>query len=74
MLKFYLNVHLQIECWDSGHRGSQLGVSKTFVINVTNVNEPPFNISLSSTSIKENTPVGQVLGELSAEDVDSTEV
>ena len=45
-----------------------------FVINVTNINEPPFDISLSSTSVRENLPVGQVLGELSAEDDDSTNV
>lgn len=45
-----------------------------FVINVTNINEPPFDIRLSSDFIKENSPVGQVLGELSAEDLDSTEV
>lgn len=45
-----------------------------FVINVTNINEPPFDISLNSNFIKENSPVGQVLGELSAEDVDSKEV
>lgn len=45
-----------------------------FIINVTNINEPPFDISLNSNFIKENSPVGQVVGELSAEDVDSTEV
>lgn len=45
-----------------------------FVINVTNINEPPFDIRLSSDFIKENGPVGQVVGELSAEDLDSTEV
>ncbi|XP_062574138.1 protocadherin Fat 4-like [Saccostrea cucullata] len=65
---------VEIECWDYGHGGPELRVSKTFVINVTDVNEPPFDISLSSNSIKENTPVGQVVGELSAKDVDSTKI
>lgn len=64
----------QIECVDYGHGGPGLRVSKMFVINVTNINEPPFDIRLSSDFIKENSPVGQVVGELSAEDVDSTEV
>lgn len=68
---FYLE---QIECVDYGHGGPGLRVSKMFVINVTNINEPPFDISLNSNFIKENSPIGQVLGELSAEDVDSTEV
>lgn len=68
---FYLE---QIECVDYGHGRPGLRVSKMFVINVTNINEPPFDISLNSNFIKENSPVGQVLGELSAEDVDSTEV
>lgn len=45
-----------------------------FVINVTNINEPPFDIRLNSNFIKENGPVGQVVGELSAEDLDSAEV
>lgn len=64
----------QIECVDYGHGGPGLRFFKIFVINVTNINEPPFDISLSSNFIKENSPVGQVVGELSAEDVDSTEV
>ncbi|XP_061173276.1 protocadherin Fat 4-like [Saccostrea echinata] len=65
---------VEIECWDYGHGGPQLRVSKTFVISVTDVNEPPFDISLSSNSMEENAPVGQVVGELSAKDVDSTKI
>ena len=65
---------MQVECQDYGHGRPELRVSRMFVINVTNINEPPFDISLSSTSVRENLPVGQVLGELSAEDDDSTNV
>ena len=65
---------IQVECQDYGHGRPELRVSRMFVINVTNINEPPFDISLSSTSVRENLPVGQVLGELSAEDDDSTNV
>jgi len=43
----------------------------TFTINVTNQNEPPTNINLSSSSISENVPTGTTIGTLSATDVDS---
>ena len=43
----------------------------TFTINVTNQNETPTNISLSSSSISENVPTGTTIGTLSATDPDS---
>ena len=43
----------------------------TFTINVTNVNETPTNISLSSSSISENVPTGTTIGTLSATDPDA---
>ena len=43
----------------------------TFTINVTNVNEAPTNINLSSSSISENVPTGTTIGILSTTDPDS---
>lgn len=43
----------------------------TFTITVTNVNEAPTNIALSSASISENVPTGTTIGTLSATDPDS---
>jgi hypothetical protein len=43
----------------------------TFTINVTNQNEAPTNINLSSSSISENVPVGTSIGTLSTTDPDS---
>lgn len=45
-----------------------------FVINVININEFFFDISFNFNFIKENSLVGQVLGEFLVEDVDSKEV
>lgn len=43
----------------------------TFDITITNVNEAPTNISLSSSSISENVPTGTTIGTLSTTDVDA---
>jgi hypothetical protein len=43
----------------------------TFTINVTNQNEAPTNINLSSSSISENVPTGTTIGTLSSTDPDS---
>jgi hypothetical protein len=43
----------------------------TFTINVTNQNESPTNINLSSSSISENVPTGTTIGTLSTTDPDS---
>lgn len=42
--------------------------AKEFVISVTDVNEAPFGLALSSTSITENNSVGDIIGSLSASD------
>lgn len=44
---------------------------KAFTISVTNVNEAPTDIALSSTSIDENNSVNDVIGAFSTTDVDS---
>ena len=44
---------------------------RSFVIGVTNVNENPTGISLSSNSIDENQPVGTVVGNLLSTDLDA---
>lgn len=48
-----------------------LFVEKSFAIQVTNVNEAPTLISLSSNSIAENQPAGTEVGTLSTADVDA---
>ena len=48
-----------------------LTYESTFDITITNVNETPTNISLSSSSISENVPTGTTVGTLSTTDVDS---
>ena len=66
--------HFQIECRDFGLDKSSLKFQKTFVINVTNVNEPPFDIGLDTMEIKENNLIGQIVDSLSAKDLDSHQV
>eukprot|EP01136_Pigoraptor_vietnamica_P014679 Opistho-1_new@57081 len=47
-------------------------VDVSFTINVNNVNEPPTDIGITSTTIAENTGVGATIGTLTAYDPDST--
>lgn len=44
---------------------------KTFTIDVTDVNEKPFDLKISKTKVKENVKVGTVVGKISASDVDA---
>jgi LPXTG-site transpeptidase (sortase) family protein len=44
---------------------------KNFLVNVTNINEAPINITLSNNTVNENQPVNTVVGTLSATDPDS---
>jgi predicted outer membrane repeat protein len=47
-----------------------LFVEKAFTIRVTNVNEPPVDLTLSGTSVPEDAPAGTVVGQLAAVDPD----
>jgi large repetitive protein len=47
-----------------------LSIDKTFTITVTNVNEAPTAITLSTTSIAENSPTNSVIGRFSTTDPD----
>ena len=47
---------------------------KNFAINVTNVNEVPTDITLSSTSVAENKPANTVVGTLGATDPDAGDI
>ena len=42
-----------------------------FTITITNVNDAPTNIALSSASVAENQPAGTVVGTLTATDQDA---
>ncbi|KAL9969518.1 hypothetical protein ACROYT_G021740 [Oculina patagonica] len=55
-------------CSDSGH--PPLSLSTGFVISVKDVNEPPVNLTLSSTTVDENTPLDTPVGSLSSDDPD----
>ncbi|MEB3701835.1 putative bacterial Ig, PKD and cadherin-like domain protein [Candidatus Bealeia paramacronuclearis] len=50
---------------------SALSFTKTFTINVTDVNEAPTNITLSNAVVAENVPAGTVIGTLSDTDPDT---
>ncbi|MFZ9520009.1 MAG: cadherin domain-containing protein [Silvanigrellaceae bacterium] len=50
---------------------NNLSFTKAFVISVTNVNEAPTDLSLSSTSIAENNLIGATVATLSTSDVDA---
>jgi len=61
--------NIKIKATDPGG----LSYSQTFTINVTNINEAPYNLELSSNSILENSPVNTIIGLLSASDVDQND-
>ncbi|MFY7894178.1 MAG: cadherin repeat domain-containing protein, partial [Pirellula sp.] len=46
-------------------------VERAFVINVTDVNEPPAAITISNNRIRENLPAGTFIGTVSSTDVDN---
>jgi len=50
-----------------------LSVEKVFVITITDVNDPPTDITLSNAAVAENTAAGVVIGTLSASDQDAGE-
>ncbi len=49
-------------------------INKTFRISVININEPPVNITLSNTTVPENSAGGTVIGSISGEDPDSADI
>ena len=57
---------IRVRGTDSG--SPAMYVEKVFTINVTNVNEPPTNILLSSSNITEGNAVGATVGNLSTVD------
>ena len=46
-------------------------VERAFVINVTDINEPPAAITISNNRIRENLPAGTYVGTVSSTDVDN---
>ena len=52
---------------DDGHGGL---FEKVFIINVEDVNDTPYDISLTSNTVSENVPAGTVVGTLVASDED----
>jgi YD repeat-containing protein len=60
---------VEVQSTDAGG----LSTTQRFAIALTNVNEAPTDIALSATSIAENTPIGTVIGTLSATDPDQND-
>ena len=61
------SVQVTVQCADSGG----LSTSKSFSINIRNVNEAPTSISLSKTNVEENLQAGSVVGVLKVKDPDN---
>ncbi|MBW6512991.1 MAG: VCBS domain-containing protein, partial [Desulfuromonadaceae bacterium] len=53
---------------NDGHGGT---VDQLVTVTVTGVNDAPTNIALSTNAVDENTPIGTVVGTLTASDVDA---
>lgn len=48
-------------------------VMKTFDITLRDMNDPPFNITLSATSVNESAPKNTLIGQFSSQDEDATQ-
>ena len=59
---------IEVESYDD--RTRSFIITRSFSISVTDRNDPPFNIRLSQNVVKENAPLGTVIGQLTAEDED----
>jgi hypothetical protein len=62
-------LHIRVRTTDQN--GAGLSYDDTFAINLTDVNEPPTDITLSPSSINENQPSGSVVGDLTTTDPDA---
>ena len=62
-----VNVSIRVRCVDQGG----LALAKTFVIRVSDVNEAPTAVRLSSGNVRENQIAGMQVGTLSAVDPDN---
>lgn len=65
---------VQVSCQDDGADGSHLRVTASLTVNVTDVNEAPYDVRLSNEHLAENSPPGRVVGEIMATDPDSEKV
>ena len=59
---------IPIICTDNG--SPQYSISKNLTIYVLDVNDPPFNLTLSNDSISEMDPLGTTIGRVNANDED----
>ena len=49
-------------------------ISRAFVVNVTNVNEAPFSVTLTNSEVAEGNAVGQMIGQVNALDPEGDQV
>ncbi|XP_048577481.1 protocadherin Fat 4 isoform X2 [Nematostella vectensis] len=59
---------IKVTCTDDGD--PNLSTTKDFNITVTNQNEPPLQVSITSQTVPENSPLGTLVGSLSCEEPD----
>jgi hypothetical protein len=50
-----------------------LSVERVVAVHVSNINDPPTNISMSNQSVAENSPLGTIVGAFSTTDADDTD-
>eukprot|EP00117_Sycon_ciliatum_P036757 scpid5793/ scgid27624/ Protocadherin alpha-6 len=60
------NLQVEVTCTDL----DGLGIKRPFTVRVTDVNEPPTDITLTPSSVKEAQPAGTLVGSLSVTDPD----
>lgn len=60
---------IRVQVKDKG----KLSFTKSLTINVTNVNETPTSVAISSRTVAENKPAGTVVGTLSTKDPDANQ-
>ena len=63
------HVNITVTTTDNG-ANSQLSKTVTLSIPIVDVNEPPYDIHLSSSSVRENSPIGAVVGVITVLDPD----
>lgn len=69
--ELHRHVNITVTTTDNGLH-SQLSKVVTLTIPIVDVNEAPYDIQLSSSSVKENSPIGTDVGLITVQDPDTT--
>ncbi|MFO1065109.1 MAG: DUF642 domain-containing protein [Pirellulales bacterium] len=72
---YFGKVDLTLEATTSENDGtSTIVTSKSFTVDISDVNDVPFDIEISNTTIVENARPGEVIAKLSASDIDNAQL